>query len=716
MHHSLEELEEPSRENLSGRIFAANYIVESLIGSGGNGALYIATHKILQRKCALKVLHLDFATDAKQVRRFQREARTISKLSHPNIIQVSAFGIEEGRPFIVMDYVDGGSLAWRLRDGPLSCDQALHLLIQICQALSYAHLNGVIHRDLKPGNIMLVESDEGPVVKLVDFGLARSLSSTTGSKVTVTISGDGIGTPYYMSPEQCFGGALDARSDIYSLGCLMYETVTGTVPHQGKTPYETMQKHTSETPRRPSELVAEGDLTRNFEAGILKAMSKSPRDRFQSASEWLLFLQGHPSDASLPAKSQRPAALVTVVFVIGLVAIMLLIQIKAHLISLQHLNTCPAELKSQSWKPSEPLGFATLNRAAPAVVTALVQSMKDAQLLTKKGEVDKAGQHLEQARQYASKWLLQSSTRDPYDEVRYVYCLVLCREKRFMDAVEQLEQIVKRLSVEPCGILAYERFETLIDLYIKLKRYDQAEQLVEKLLSGHPVEGVNTCTSDVVPRIRLSQLRVLRGDKGGWLEPLIEAEKIADQRKNTGNVDSVLARTQVRESLAERYAGIKRFSDALQLLEQNLELIRSNQHLLPCAQVEEANCQCEIGELYASTGRFDRARICGELAVQLSEPRESRSERCQSTCAIVQFRAYTLLLNVMLKTNSIEQAGVPLAKIIAGLENEGIRKHVGNSPIRDSLVSICRKLKNTRHEELSKRLSAILTKGKMLPD
>jgi len=273
-----------------GSTLAGNIYVEELIGKGGMSSVFKGRHTQIDRPVAVKVMHEHLVSEENALLRFQKEAQAAGKLDHPNIVKVADFRVGEGGfSFLVMDYVPGVSLAQAIRkQGLLSCSQAVDIFSQACDALQHAHSHGVIHRDLKPSNIMLVDSegeDGKPQVKLLDFGIAKILPQHGGSGQKLTQTGEVFGSPLYMSPEQCMGKTLDARSDIYSMGCLMYETLTGTPPIVGANTFETFFKHTTEMPA--SIKTHRSDLAnyREIDAIILKAMAKNPADRYQSMAE-----------------------------------------------------------------------------------------------------------------------------------------------------------------------------------------------------------------------------------------------------------------------------------------------------------------------------------------------------------------------------------------------------------------------------------------------
>lgn len=276
-------LKEADLDPLAGSSLAEHYQVLELIGCGGWGLVYKARQQLLGRMAAIKILHQHHILDPEKVMRFKREAEAASQFNHPAIAAVYDYGVlNNGLPYIVMGYVEGRSLLEVIeQDGPLTIERALNVFIQISSALELAHERGVIHRDIKPHNVFLTkEKDE---VKILDFGLAKLTSPEEGAP-TLTQSGHTIGTPAYMSPEQCMGLKLDARSDIYSFGCVMYEALTGERAFDGTDAFDCMNMHmhggVSFADKKVHDVLPE-----QLELCVLKTLEKNPVDRFQNAAE-----------------------------------------------------------------------------------------------------------------------------------------------------------------------------------------------------------------------------------------------------------------------------------------------------------------------------------------------------------------------------------------------------------------------------------------------
>jgi serine/threonine protein kinase len=284
-------LVEVKRDPFIGRNLAERYKVECLVGVGGMGVVYRAWHEALRRQVAVKVLRQQFLNDPVSVKRFQQEAIAASRLNHPNIVSLHDFGsTEDGYLYMVMDLLDGRSLAQEEKDRQsLGVERTIRIIKQVCDALEHAHQNGIVHRDLKPGNIMLMKTNDNPdFVKLVDFGIAKVL--TKEEDLELTQKGEVFGSPLYMSPEQCLGMDLDGRSDIYAVGAMLYEALTGHVPHIGKNMIETIDRQIHQQPAPFKEKRPDIYIPERLEAVVLRALSKRAEDRQQSMKELSLDL------------------------------------------------------------------------------------------------------------------------------------------------------------------------------------------------------------------------------------------------------------------------------------------------------------------------------------------------------------------------------------------------------------------------------------------
>lgn len=272
-------------DSLIGVVFADKYEIIEALGSGGMSTVYRARHRFLSKDVAIKVLKGNTASSTESLRRFQREARATSAVSHPGIVGISDFGLSpDGRAFLVMDYLQGESVSAMLdRVGTLALPQMVALCCQICEALAAAHEKGIVHRDLKPSNIMLVNNEDGTAqAKLVDFGLAKIVEEDSHASMKITQTGECFGSPLYMSPEQCMGKKVDHRTDIYALGAILYELLTGYPPIMGQNAADTVRRQVVD---RPAPIPPEVRVPNEVKLIIYRCLHKEPNWRPQSAIE-----------------------------------------------------------------------------------------------------------------------------------------------------------------------------------------------------------------------------------------------------------------------------------------------------------------------------------------------------------------------------------------------------------------------------------------------
>lgn len=427
--------EEPSKSDSRpermdvGTTIAERFVIKSFLGEGGMSAVYKVFDKLIKRDVALKVLHADLiARNKAALHRLQREAQALGKLEHDNIVKIYHFDIDEnGNPYIVMDLVEGKSLSYLIKVEKVQLDTSrmVFLLSQVCDALEHAHKRGIVHRDLKPSNIMLC----GNQVKILDFGIAKLTDEE--DELHVTRTGEICGSPLYMSPEQCRGEKLDNRSDIYSMGCLLYEAYTGSPPFRGNSQLETLLMHINDMPKSVASLRAAKDAPK-VEAIILKAMSKRPQDRYQTMLELkqdLQQLEAHNFIATLNnLRSQglhkalrfihfwKDKVMTAPVMSAGIFVATLLILVAAVLWFGQ-LYVASADLVSkvpalkQQWKEEDLKGQEAFNKgdvtAAAAVFDAnakLAEKLDDKQL--------RLASYLEQLDFDRARKILQSATSD----------------------------------------------------------------------------------------------------------------------------------------------------------------------------------------------------------------------------------------------------------------------------------------------------------------
>ena len=277
---------DPTADRLLGRVLGGRYRLLERLGQGGMGTVYRATHTLMDKPVALKILRAELATDAEAVARFHREARSASRLDHDHCIRVTDFGqSDDGLLFLVMELLDGYSLSYVTRRGPVPAARAAAIGVAIGEALQHAHDAGIIHRDLKPDNVFLARRARGrEIVKVLDFGLAK-LASDSALGPSITRDGTVFGTPEYMAPEQAEGEKLDGRTDVYALGVILYQLVCGEVPFKSSNFVALLTKQVSEAPTAPRDRRPDLEIPPGLELVIMKCLAKRREDRYATAGE-----------------------------------------------------------------------------------------------------------------------------------------------------------------------------------------------------------------------------------------------------------------------------------------------------------------------------------------------------------------------------------------------------------------------------------------------
>jgi serine/threonine-protein kinase len=277
---------------LIGRLIDNRYRIGSVLGRGGVGVVYRAEHVKLRRDVAVKVLQREVAAKTEHRRRFEREAQVMAALQHPHIVQVTDFGLWAGLPYIVMELLEGRTLKEWLDEGPLPLETALEVSRQLLGTVAFAHNQGLIHRDLKPGNVMLRTRPDAAIdIAILDFGFAKFVNDEAGSfGPQLTVSGVAFGTPSYISPEQAMAKDVDARADLYAVGVSMFEMFAGRKPFEGD-PLELLRAHVTAPRPRFGEVAAHLRVGPEVDAFFEKALARDREERFQTADEMLLALE-----------------------------------------------------------------------------------------------------------------------------------------------------------------------------------------------------------------------------------------------------------------------------------------------------------------------------------------------------------------------------------------------------------------------------------------
>lgn len=317
-----------------GRLFDRRYKIEEVIGSGGMAVVFRAHDTLMDRPVAVKMLREEFADDEGAVRRFINESKAVAMLSHHNIVNIYDVSVSDNLKYIVMEYIEGTTLkSYMSEHGRLSFAEICNFTEQILAALDHAHSRGVIHRDIKPQNIMILEDG---TVKVTDFGIAKLPSAQT-----VTETDKAIGTVYYISPEQASGKKVDARSDIYSLGALLYELATGVLPFDSENTVSIALMQINNTPKKPRDI--KHDIPVGLETLILSAMEKNPADRFDSAARMMHYLQkmkkhpNRPIDLTKDSARIKKSGNTMLPIVLGVLSAFLLCLIVAGIVAVNTL-------------------------------------------------------------------------------------------------------------------------------------------------------------------------------------------------------------------------------------------------------------------------------------------------------------------------------------------------------------------------------------------
>jgi serine/threonine protein kinase len=362
--------------------FKGKYELLSVLGSGGMGVVYKARQILLDKMVAIKMMRTSgFSTQA--LKRFEQEAKAASSLLHPNLITIRDYGVaDDGQPYMVFDFIDGTTLGETIKaKGQLDLEQALDIFIQVAKGLSYAHQHGVLHRDIKPDNIIITEGQRE--AKIVDFGIAKVLDHTEGAH-SLTQTGEIFGTPLYMSPEQGIGKKLDARSDLYSMGCVMFEALTAMPPFVGESAITTILKHQAEKPSSLKEASLGKEFPRALERAVDTLLAKNPDDRYQSAEELindLLAIKSSLSgDLAQTVKTESPArnrAGLTATQIMSAALGAVLVLVLSYLKAVHELSASKSPVHAPASLTNLP-GVSSALEARPATMSTLLTVLDEA--------------------------------------------------------------------------------------------------------------------------------------------------------------------------------------------------------------------------------------------------------------------------------------------------------------------------------------------------
>ncbi len=296
---------DPLPEELPPKTLVGEYVIEGSLGVGGCARVYSARQPVIERQVAIKVLHKELASSAQMIQRFIREARIVNKVRHPALVDIYTFGmLPDGRPYFVMEFLPGRNLGAMIQAvGRLSPAEAVEYLEPVISALTAVHALGVVHRDIKPGNVMITHEGSPPKVKLLDFGIAKLLHPEEG-ETPLTTDQQRLGSHQSMAPEQILGGNVDQRTDVYALGILLFAMLTGKSPFFRRDPMAIQYAHLNQPPPLPSTFAP---VSQAVEQVVLKALAKAPERRYQSAAELLEALREAVGPVSAPQTPREPA-------------------------------------------------------------------------------------------------------------------------------------------------------------------------------------------------------------------------------------------------------------------------------------------------------------------------------------------------------------------------------------------------------------------------
>jgi tetratricopeptide (TPR) repeat protein/tRNA A-37 threonylcarbamoyl transferase component Bud32 len=474
-----ETMEAAQEELTTGSTFADRYQIIEVLGKGGMGRVYRVLDKKLKEEIALKLIKPEIASDKKTVERFSNELKIARKIGHKNVARMFDLNEEQGTHYITMEYVRGEDLKRLIRKmGPFSAGQAIPIAKQICEGLSEAHRLGVVHRDLKPQNVMV---DEAGNARIMDFGIARSLESKG-----ITGAGVMVGTPEYMSPEQVEGKEAGQSSDIYSLGVILYEMVTGRVPFEGDTPFTIGVKHKSEMPKNPKELNAQ--IPEDLSAVIMRCLEKAKENRYQSAGEVRSELEniqrGIPTtERVVPERKPFTSREITVQFSVRKLFIPALILIAVVIIGIILWQVLPRD-KVVPFRPSD--------KPSLAVVYFMNQTGDEA---------------LDHWREALPRWIITDLSQSKYINVLPADRLFsVLRKLNLLEAKsyasEDLKNVVREGRINHIFQASLSKAGDIFRIDYSLQRADTLEIIASDYVTGKSEESFPSLVDDITKKIK----------------------------------------------------------------------------------------------------------------------------------------------------------------------------------------------------------------------
>lgn len=587
----------------TGALIDDRYEITQYLGCGGMGSVYRARHVEMDRVVAIKLLHPRFCADAAAVMRFQREAKIISRFQHPHLLAIYGFGGMEGVIYLAMEFVQGTSLGELIHlNGAMPLKQAIPLFLQICNAMSYAHKSGVLHRDLKPDNVMILESPSREMqAKVVDFGLAK----LSGEAQRLTRTGEVVGDPRYMSPEQCYGKPLDERSDIYSFGCLMFEVLTGVQPHQADDPVAMMHKQITD---EVAPFAKRLGLPQSIESITLVAMAKDKNQRFASFDEIIEALNRFSADPEVlidraVPQGKRNAIIGTPLVLVVSVALIAVLA-TAALVFLKPADGQVVQARFNYYFSQSPL---ERTRAALVIASHAETIHEDDQAVALYMEAAKlandAGKSTYGIQAYASVGKIHARNNKTGEATEaFANCVSIALsqlrdgafDERYFPAV--LNAMQEYSSLEPTQ--AIKTAHELSSELIRLKRTDKARIILETIAArGENVSRANTLRM-------IGQLYLAEGNKA-------KAEEYFDRSIDiTGSGTNRVALLQAAGS-----EFIKKGEPATALKYYRASLDESRKHKVPVGET----IYRQIADCYLKVGQFESASTFYRKALSLTK-------------------------------------------------------------------------------------------------
>jgi serine/threonine protein kinase/Tfp pilus assembly protein PilF len=624
---------------LIGQIVAGHYEILEPLGAGGWSLVYKARQKPINRLVAVKILHSHLVKDPEKVARFQREAEAASSLLHPHVAAVFDYGLlPQGQPFIVMEYMEGKALSEVLeKEGALPLSRAMQIFMQACQGLGAAHEKGVVHRDIKPSNIFLAQAATGEeIVKILDFGLAKLVLPDEG-RGNLTQTGETMGTPDYMSPEQCLAMNLDARTDIYTLGYVMYETLTGRQAVVGKTTYDSMNAHIHDMPMPFAEANPKIKIPEAVEAVVFKALAKDPSDRYQSCAELHQALANAYKDRGgflkklsyaagrRRARGKRASSPTSMIIPVGAAALALLIGWRYFEL---HNNLAPrvgsetqVDLRSQ-WKALKAQAEDDFNREDYQGVENKIKKTDGVLSVAEKlGDQDDAlTDTLKLLRKTEEKLGHAGEIKDVDARLKAISERYYWKEWGTVDEnSRKITELFGDLANDPNNKKIAEElaltFNKQCALLMKDNKYDQAEALIQRALK---MELRVLGDKDPEYARSIGNLGAIYFDTGRNDEAGKLLRKCLSIREEVlGPMDPLVARScRILSDYCERN---EQFAESEALLKRAMNIYQQAQGKYPQAESNYAWCANNLGLSYFNQGKLAQARQMMELSLKVRE-------------------------------------------------------------------------------------------------